>query len=192
MKKTLGTSAAVLVAAAITAPTVFANNRYDMHVTVCGPVGPDSNYQVLSELKGAPRFNHFFKEKDMHLEVVSFNGHDHSMAAPRKRQWIKAGETKTYKCNSHKGGCKFRVKLTDPGSTYESADVEGVAYPNVYFNVPIHESVGSTAHKMAIKIEKALGAPGIANKCNALSNTTMGCTYAFQEWKVGTYMNEDC
>lgn len=50
MKKYLGTSAAVLATAAITATTVVANNRYDMHVTVCGPVfgtGPRLFFGVL-------------------------------------------------------------------------------------------------------------------------------------------------
>lgn len=192
MKNTFGTPAAILVAAAITAPAALANNRYDMHVTVCGPVGPDSNFQVLSQLEGSPRFNHFFNEKGMHLEVAAFNGHDHSMATPRKRQWIKTGETKTFTCNSHKGGCKFRVFLTDGGSKYESVPIKGVANAKVYFEAPKHESIGSTARKMAIKIEKALGAHDLDNKCNSLSNTTMGCTYQFKEWTVNTYMNEGC
>ena len=192
MKKFFGMTTVILVAAAITAPAAFANNRYDMHVTVCGPVGPDSNFQVLSDLEGSPRFNHYFNEKGMHLEVVSFNGHDHSMAAPRKRQWIRTGESKTFTCNSHKGGCKFKVYLTDGGSKYEQVYTGGPGDEKVYFEAPSHESVGSTARTMAIKIEKALGAHGLDNMCNYASNTTMGCTYQFKQWKVGTYMNQGC
>lgn len=169
-------------------------NKYDVKVKFCGLVGPSSNFQNLTWFDDNRNIQKEFKNKNMKILVSTFNGKDKLRFTARRIKDFTVGQQRNFKCNEKKGGCRFRVKLTESHTEFSLKvkydEIKKQRY--LYYDAAPYNSGAFKDRNIVIKITKAKGASGVRNWCGPTSRTSTGCKYYFKEWDVSVAPGSSC